>query len=293
MAVVKHKDINTEKMRCYSSIFSSTSFNNLFIKDDYSFITNKVMRYDLDNLGIKFTSYLDYLKYIYRELQKHYRCEYIYKNSIINELLLKKYGTKETVVFNEFKVGKSVADTVLFNGTSKAFEIKTELDSTKRLDGQLFHYTKIFKECYIVTHEDLINKYISTDESIGIIAFKSFQGALKLTEIRPAIINQKIDADVLIRSIRTSEYKNIVKTYYGTLPEMNSFDMFDKCYNLLCAIPDETLHQLFINQLKKRRNNTKELISFPKELRQLCLSMNLSSLKYNELENKLNIPIRI
>lgn len=281
-------------MRGYSSVFSSTSFAQLLLSDDYTFIKHKINRYDKENIGKKFTTYLDYLQYIYKQLQNNYRCEYIYKNTIINELLLKEYGTKSTVVFNEFKVGNSVADLVLFNGTSKAFEIKTELDSMKRLENQLCHYTKLFRQCYIVIHESLLDKYIGVDSMIGIIVIKAQSGRnLKLEEIRPALQNENIDAHMLMRSIRTPEYKNIAKAYYGTLPPMNSFNMFDICRDLLERIPADNLHHLFINELKKRKSNTSTLRQYKKELRQLCLSMNISLTDYQVLETKLNLPVKL
>ncbi|WP_390899973.1 sce7726 family protein [Yersinia aleksiciae] len=38
----------------------------------------------------------------------------------------------------------------MFNGTSTAYEIKTELDSFDRLDSQLSSYQKVFEHVYIV-----------------------------------------------------------------------------------------------------------------------------------------------
>jgi len=162
-------NITLNKMRCYSSVFSSTSFLWLLQCDDYSFIDSKILRYDLSLVGRSIETYYDYIRYIYNELRKWYRNEYIYKNTFLNELLLKSYGIKDTVAINEFRVSGSIADTVLFNGTSKAFEIKTELDSDKRLSGQLSDYSKIFNQCYIITHESLVDKYLKADDSSGII----------------------------------------------------------------------------------------------------------------------------
>ena len=181
----------------------------------------------------------------------------------------------------------------MFNGTSKAFEIKTELDSNKRLTNQLADYRRIFKESYIVTHEALVEKYIKEDDTTGIIALGSNNKFLKMTEIRPAIINPEINSETLIRSIRTDEYKAIVKEYYGFLPEMNSFNMFEICSDLIKEIPVETLNLLFIKQLKKRKSNTIKINSFFKELRQLGLAMNIDEKKHQALLIKLNKTIQI
>lgn len=280
-------------LRSYSSIFSSTSFDRLIRQDDYSFINSKIERFDSDKIGKTFDTYFEYLKYVYSLLVKEYRCEYIYKNTLINELLIKKYGTKHSVVFNEFKVGRSIADMVLFNGTSKAFEIKTELDSDKRLDGQLSDYAKIFKKCYIVTHESLADKYGLMNENAGIIALSWSGRSLKLGEVRAPVENSHIDAGILIRSLRTSEYKNIVLSYFKELPDATSFTMFKKCRERLYEIPEDELHRLFIYELKKRNTNSTGLPFFFKEIRQLCLSLNINASQYQVLEAKLNNAIKI
>jgi hypothetical protein len=281
-----------EKFRSYSSIFSSTSFIKLLQYDDYSFINTKIERYDLSKIGKNINTYFDYIQFIYNELRKYYRSEYIYKNSFINHLLLNIYGVKDTIAINEFRVGNSIADIVMFNGTSKAFEIKTELDSNKRLNGQLADYTKIFKECYIITHESLTEKYLQVDKHIGIIELIKQPRSIIMREVRSAEENKWIDSETLMRTIRTNEYKNIVRKHYGELPDMNSFNMFETCKGLMKYIPDEQLHNLFIEELKKRKSNTDIINSFHSELRQLCFAMNIDTKSYQVLDSKLSKPIK-
>ena len=275
-----------DMLRSYSSIFSSTSFFKLLQNDDYSFINTKIERYDLKKIGKNINTYQDYIQYTYKELRKQYKNEYVYKNTFINNMLLDKYGLKDTIAINEFRVGNSIADIVMFNGTSKAFEIKTELDSNKRLSGQLADYTKIFKECYIITHKSLSEKYLHEDDHIGIIELIDHQKSVTMREVRASKENCSIDSDTLICSLRTQEYKNIIKKYYGELPEMNSFNMFEICRDLLKNISHEQLHLLFIEELKNRKTNTNIINMFHKELRQLSLAMNLNINSFNQLELK-------
>jgi hypothetical protein len=282
-----------DKLRSYSSVFSSTSFQKLLQYDDFSFLNAKIERFDMPRIGKSINTYYDYIQLIYRALTKQYRNEYVYKNTFVNKLLLDQYGVKNTVAINEFRVGNSIADIVLFNGTSKAFEIKTELDSNKRLEGQLTDYRKIFKKCYVITHESLIEKYLQEDEHIGVIELIERPKSLVMREVRAANENEHIDADTLIRSIRTPEYKSIVKQYYGALPEMNSFNMFDTCRDLMKQIPNEQLNHLFIEELKKRKSNTEIIRTFHNELRHLCLAMNMNAELYQELNSKLSKPINL
>lgn len=279
------------RLRGYSSIFSSTYFAKLLKLKDYSFIDDKIIKFDQDLIGSSIFTYNDYIKYIYKELRKEYRNEYIYKNTFIKKFVIGNYALSETNVINEFKVGNSVADMVLFNGTSKAFEIKTELDSNKRLQNQLIDYKKIFNKSYIITHERLANKYLLADNKAGLIILKENSRSLQMEEIREAVVNDQICYKTLMRSVRTSEYKNIIKQYYGSLPIMNSFTMFNDCEILMGSIPSNILSELFNNELKKRKNNTVNLRKYQAELKQLSLSMNLNRNSYDQLIVALNQPI--
>lgn len=283
-----------DRMRSYSTVFSSTSFSKVLKGDDLSFIDSKIKRYDENTIKSgKVSTYLEYIRHIYAELSKNYRNEYLYKNSFINNLLLKEYGVKNTIAINEFRVGNSIADIVLFNGSSKAFEIKTELDSKRRLKSQIADYTEIFDECYIITDESLIEKYSNENDLVGLIALQKFPRSIKMTEVRKAKKNEAINPETLIRCIRTSEYKSIVQQFYGKLPEMNSFNMFDVCLQLIKEIPLDALRTLFIDVLKTRKTNTALLKSFEKELRQLALAMQINEKKYQYLLAKLNNPINL
>jgi hypothetical protein len=280
-------NIDLNKLRSYSSVFSTKAFADLIQYNDYSFLDAKLERFDKSKIGKTFATYYDYIRYIYRELRKNYRNEYIYKNTFIKDVLIKQYALKDTIAINEFKVNSSIADIVLFNGLSKAFEIKTELDSKYRLSGQLSDYKKIFNESYIITHESLVSKYLNEDENVGIIQMVQNPRSVILEEVRHAKYNENIDASVLMKTLRTAEYKNIVKSVLGELPQMNSFNMYDICYDIIKDVSAKELNPLFLNEIKKRKSSTSIINSFNMELRHLCLAMNMDDNKYQILMNKL------
>ncbi len=281
-----------ERLRNYSSVFSRSVFTDIIKYNDFSRLNSLFSKY---NVSLKSTkTYADYLKYLYRNIKKGYRCEYVYKNELINQLLLKKYGTKNTIAFNEFRVGESIADFVLFNGESKAFEIKTEFDTDKRLQQQLKNYSKLFQKCFVVIPVELVTQYKgSISKNIGIISLSLVKDRVVLNEVREAVCNQFIDTTILMRSLRTSEYKNIVTAYFGHLPEVSCFEMFDACEEYINQIPLSDLNRLFLVEIKKRKNSTHLLKSLPAEIRQICLSMNLSKKEIPCLLDKLNQPINL
>jgi len=292
MNSLKQAYTDKERLRHYSSIFSSRSFVNILRYNDFSFLNIIAKKYDNRKIERQKLTYYEYIKYIYKSIAKDYRCEYVYKNTILSKLLIEEYGTKNTIAINEFRVRNSIVDLALFNGVSKAFEIKTEYDTKKRLATQLSDYTTLFQECYLVVSEDMVSKYISfVDESIGIIAIHGNKSNLSIEKIRKAKHNEYIDVDVLMQSIRTQEYKNIVIQKFGELPTNSCFEMYEKCANKLKEISDDELQKLFIQEIKKRKNNTNQLKKYPEEIRQLYLSMNINQSSYKELSEKLNQQI--
>jgi hypothetical protein len=278
-----------DKYRSYSKLFSSAKFNKLLKKEDISFLTSNISAYDKQVFeSAEFHSYMYYVKYVYNELVKYYRNEYIFKNSLINQLLLKKYGLENTTAINEFRVGKSIADLALFNGNSKVFEVKTGLDNDSRLNNQLRDYYNVFNECYIVTEKSQIDKYAWENCGTGLILLKDDHNGISLKKVRDAKINENLDNEVIMRSLRTDEYKKIVFQYYGYLPKMNSFNMYDICKELIMEIPTDELSKLFVQQMKMRKSAYSYIDQVDSELRQLVLSMNLPFSKYEKMKTLLN-----
>lgn len=282
-----------EQLHYYASLFSGNVVQRSLKYNDYSAIFECLHRYDSDLMSRGLT-YWDYFDYVYRILEKNYRNEYVYKNTLIKGYIVKEYSLKETKVFNEFRIGSSIADLAMFNGTSKAFEIKTELDNDKRLVSQLGEYARLMEESYLVVSADLVDKYRSdVDKSVGIISLCRQGRSLKIERLRKARKNSCVDIDVLMSSVRCDEYRWMVKTAYGSLPDVSDFEMFDACKDLLKRLPSTKLQRLFLDAVKKRKNSTGLLKSVPRSANLLCLSMDWNESYFAKLNELYGQPIRM
>ena len=275
------------RLRDFSSAFSRSAFIDVLNFNDYSHFNWLVSKYDI----LRCATYSDLLKKSYSVISKYYRCEYVYKNELI-KLLLKKYGTRNSVYFNEFRVGNSIADMVMFNGKSKAFEIKTEYDTPRRLDKQMDDYKRFFDKCYIIVPEDKVDEYRDILESTtGIIAMSRNNGRIILKEIRHAEQNERFEFEALMSCLRTEEYKNIVLSLGESLEGIAGYDMYKYCYQVISKANPNELRELFLREIKKRKNNTALLRKYPMSIRQMMLSLNLPQDKANKLLEQLNINI--
>ncbi len=279
------------QLRDYASLFSRSMVLD-WLKSDFSSINYKISRYDKSRFDDGSKTYLDYLNYAYRIIEKNYPNEYVYKNSFINEWLIKQLGQQNSKIYSEFRLGSTIADLVMFNGVSKVFEIKTEFDTVKRLDKQLESYKNVFNEVYLIVPYDKIDDYLGIDNSIGIISYLRGRQSNFVLE-REAFRNFRINTQSLMNVLYSSEYKDIIQTYYKSLPIMNSFNQFKICSDLMQLIPIEDLNNLFVNKLKVRGEenifSTKSHLAF----NQLSLALKLNFEKQKLMFKNLNTTIKI
>lgn len=279
-----------DRMRSYSSAFSRALFTDIIKYGDCSRLDAIHDRYDGKRKKEK--TYFSYLKYLYRQISINYRCEYVYKNELI-DLLIKKYAHSNTVIFNEFRMQKSIVDLAMFNGNSRAFEIKTEYDTTRRLIGQLVDYTRVFQLCYVVIPANMLETYEKDiPPYIGIVLMRESGGVLELDEARPAVENKNIDAGMMMKCLRTKEYENMVIEEFGKLPDVPYYEMYEACEEKLYDMPPDKLHQYFLKEIEKRKNNMCLLKKAPRELRQMYLQLGLSKGQIDILQTYLNNPIK-
>ena len=282
-------NIGDVRLRSYSSAFSRRGFQDILRFDDFGHL-DWLYHTERNKLAVGIT-YLDYLQEIYRSLTRDYRCEYVFKNEVIHHLI-QHYRTKHSVLFNEFRVGPSIADLAFFNGESRAFEIKTEFDSDKRLCKQMQDYCRLFDRCYLVIPADEYVHYSTlVDNNVGIIILYYRNGRISLETIREAEVNSIVDVDLLMSCCRTQEYESYIKQRFGTLPEVPIRYLYSACCDLMRSLPSEELKEFFVSSVKQRRSDLNELRSLPKCLRQMCLSLNLGGKKSATLIEKLNSVI--
>ena len=282
---------HVNQLRDYSSLFSRGQVLS-WLKNDFSSINYRIERYDSKWFSRKNTTYLDYLKHIYSILVNHYQNEYVFKNEFLNNWLIEELGETNSQIFNEFRVGNSIADLVMFNGCSKIFEIKTELDSNSRLTLQLNNYAKIFNQIFLIIPNSKIHIYEKQDDSIGIITYDPLSENV-FSLLRDAKFNHNIEVSLIMSVLHTNEYKSIVREYFGYLPQMTSFNQYTVCSDLLSEIPNETINKLFIEKMKNRVSCEALSTRYYKEFNQLFLALKMDRNSKTEMINSLKTTIQL
>lgn len=230
------------------------------------------------------TNVSEFYEEAYKLLIKHYRNEYVVKNEIANKILLGRHSLNTTAMMSELRTGNSIADCLVLNGYSTCYEIKTEMDSLVRFQGQLESYLKAYDKTYIVTHKTHLHHILSMHEqspSFGILELTSRNS---LREIKKAPISEEFDFEIAFDTLRKPEYCYIAKQVQGTIPEMPNTKLYEYCRKVFFSLSSQEANNLFKESLKLFRANDHIFInSLPKPLKNIGISYQLSRKEKNNL----------
>lgn len=135
---------------------------------------------------------------------KYYPNEMSVKSNFINKVLAR---TKQHVLVYEYPVGNSRVDLCKINGTSYAYEIKTDLDNFERLEKQVNDYLEVFEMVYIVCSEKNLSKARNIlPEECGIYTYNvSSRGNYTFKKFKKSIHSNRINSTKQIGVLRKRE----------------------------------------------------------------------------------------
>lgn len=285
---------NTSFLKAISPVFSNSTFNKVVKEGEIDYIKGRANKYLLHNSDLDITTYHEFLDHLYTSMLKEYRNEFIYKNEIVNKILLGRHSLNTTTILNEFRIGKSIADLVMLNGTSVVYEIKTEYDSPERLLSQINEYRKSFLNVVVVTHHSVEKKYKefllkNGLKNIGLIVLTS-RNTLR-PEIEPIEDSSYLDITYMFKCLRKNEYCNLIKDYFGYVPNVSNTKLFRVCLELAKKMDKEEFHDRMYSLLKSRTINEKKMVSsqeVPSFLKHISLCSDFKMKDFEKINMFLN-----
>lgn len=268
-------------------IFTKNTFNNLIDNEanrSYSCVIKRYLSCSESKQN------MDLISEIYQYMNKEYRNEYYYKNTLLNKLLLGRHSLNTTTALTELPINKSKADFILINGKAIVYEIKTELDNFERLESQINDYYKAFNHVCVVTSESNLDKLekVLNNDYVGIYVLKKNN---TLTTIRkPLEYNLCLNHRTMFKILRKKEHENIILNHYENLPQTTQFKYYEECYKLFSKLNLDLAYKEMLKQLKNRAcievSEFKEYV--PYELKFLVYFSKYKKTDYFKLNKFLN-----
>ena len=195
----------------------------------------------------------DFYDGLFRFLFKNYRNEYIYKNALAEKILLGKHSLNTSFMLSEFRAGNCKADSVILNGSSTVYEIKSTYDSVARLERQLTAYHKTFDRINVITSDDQLAKVEQViNDSVGSMVLSD---RYTISAVREPVSQKAcIDPSVIFDSLRKSEYTAIIKAQFGSVPDVPNTRIYAECKRLFVELDPRIAHDEMVRVLKKRGN---------------------------------------
>lgn len=271
-----------------AKIFSSKALNAL-ANDDFALISEVAIDYSA-SLSNTF-QIRDVFDACYEDLRKNYKFEYYIKNLIARKILIGRHSMNTATLLSEFRVGANKADSVIINGQSTCYEIKSEYDDMSRLTNQLQSYLKIFDKVNVVTTNSHIEKVLRiAPESVGVIKLGRNDA---LTEIRAAAIStDPVDVDILIASLRRPEYMALVKELCQETPTCPNTRIYEECRKLLREVDSQQLRSAFCRIIKKSRKIDNTYVSaLPESLLVAGIEYSMPATSKEKLVKNLNMHL--
>lgn len=239
------------------------------------------------------SSLADFFNAAYQALTKHYRSEYVYKNELVSRVVFGRHSPRTTSFQTEFRVGSSIADAVVFNGTSTVYEVKTELDGLQRLQDQLAAYRSVFDRIFVVTHETGVDAVLrAAPSAVGVLQLTR-RGSLK--GVRESRANaQNVSPLAIFNTLRRYEYLDILEGACGWTGDVPASRIASEAKRRFLTLDPLFAHEQALLKWRER-TTTGSLPGFvsalPPSLRTLGLSEPLSEVARTRVLNCLAQPL--
>lgn len=220
-------------------------------------------------------------------LHRNYRCEYVYKAAIGDRVVFGRHSPRTASLHVEQHVGDSIVDLAVFNGTSTAYEIKTEFDSDRRLVSQASNYLKTFEQVYLVTHPELAERYLRVAHpDVGVLTLNARGG---LTTVRQATRGiDRLDNAALFRMLRAAEFQAAVRRLCGPQPEVPNVEVRAHYSRLWATLSVEDAHRAYVSAMQERTTLPAVadfVLALPSSLRVLGYATPLSAVQRQRILN--------
>lgn len=226
---------------------------------------------------------------VYEVLIKDYRCEYVFKNTLMQNWFLSRHSTERSFITDEFRVGESRVDLALFSKNSVAFEVKTEFDSAIRLASQSAAYMNVFDLVYVVTTESMLPKLDdSIPKTVGILVLGK-SGRFKT--IRDSESHAcRADLSMMFDCLRQPERIAIVEKISKIKINVPNSQIYDECKRVFRKLLPFEANAYVVQQIRNRSYSSAsaDLMSkVPNSLKHVALTLRATNTEINQIKLEL------
>lgn len=228
--------------------------------------------------------------FLHKYLFKYHRSEFIYKSILLNKIVFGRHSPHTCTAFEELPIGDSIADFVIINGNATVYEIKTDLDTLRRLDAQVFDYYSAFENVVIVcgntNYGEIAERY--RDSSLGIIVL-SDRGTLSVKQ-KPSPVRSLLSHKSMFNILRKAERDAVLEEMGVKLNPVAPVFHYEDRLKKFEKMPLEDAYESCIKLLKRRGRyiDAGAIESLPRELWMLGYFTGITSAESDAVNGRLS-----
>jgi len=193
----------------------------------------------------------EFFDWVYSKLCRSYRCEYVYKNEILHRLFLARHNLATATTTSEFLIGNNRLDLLVLNGTTVAYEVKTDYDDLARLPRQMAAYLSVFDRINVVCAPDLAERVLSlVDQRVGVVSLNP-KGSLAVRRSWESNAD-KVCPEAIFNLLRAPEYIAAVRRLFGVSPEVPNTQRRKVYLGYFRTLPPKIAHRILLESLRTR-----------------------------------------
>lgn len=184
-----------------------------------------------------------------------FRDDYVYRSAITQKILLGRHSLHTATLLNEVRAGSSKADVVVLNGTSTAYEIKSERDTLSRLRNQLSNYKNVFASLNVVVSRSHLSEVLeATPDEVGVITLSErfrFQTARE-AQNRP----ERTVPTMILETLRIDEATEVLARIGHEVPIVPNTQIRTELTRIFAELDPATVHQEMVKVLRESRSQS-------------------------------------
>lgn len=224
-----------------------------------------------------------------------FRDDYVYRSAITQKILLGRHSLNTATLLNEVRAGSCKADVVVLNGTSTAYEIKSERDSLSRLWNQVDNYRRVFAKVNVVVSRSHLSKVSqSVPDDVGIISLSDrfrFHTEREAGESPERTVPTKI-----LDSLREGEAVEVLTRLGHEVPCVPNTQMRSELKSIFSKLDATTVHDEVVTVLKKTRSQSflSEFVKgLPKSIRAASLATRPDPRSRFQISKAIHTPLQM
>ena len=182
-----------------------------------------------------------------------FRDDYVYRSAITEKILLGRHNLNTATLLNEVRAGSCKADVVVLNGTSTAYEIKSERDSLTRLKNQIENYRRVFAAVNVVVGKSHLSGVLEiASEDVGVITLSeryTFQ-----TVRAPQNHPERVIPTMILDILRLDEATAILSCLGHEIPNVPNTKIRSELRRIFAKLEPMAVHNEMVKTLKASRS---------------------------------------